>query len=110
MTLYTEFADGRLLREAWTKAEPQSFAFDIALTLVDALPVEEAKHYLREGVGQIERAIDRLDRYAEERLREEGSRQPLTGALFDHQSMHLEAELKWTREVLARFVQGAVRV
>ena len=43
-----------LLREAWGKVEPQSFAFDIAPTFVDAPPAEEAKHYLRERIGQIE--------------------------------------------------------
>ena len=88
----------RLLRETWGEVEPQSFAFDIALTFVDALSIDEVKHYLQERVRQIEGAVQRLDRREEERLQEE--RRPLTGALFDHQRIHLEAELTWTRGVL----------
>jgi hypothetical protein len=38
----------------WSQVEPQSFTFDIALTLVDALPTEKARHHLRERIGQIE--------------------------------------------------------
>ena len=62
------------------KGDSNSFAFDIALSFVDALPVEEAKHYLRERVRQLERVVHRLDRRAEERMREEEEgRRPLTG-------------------------------
>ena len=96
-----------LLREAWAKVEPQPFAFDIALTFVEALPTEEVKHYLRERVMQLENAVRILDRREEEACQEEGGRRPLTGALFDHQRFHLEAELNWTRQVLEMVERGA---
>jgi hypothetical protein len=88
--------------------EPQPFGFDIALAFVDALPVEEAEHYLRERVRQIEGAVRRLDRWAEERMRQEAAegRRALSGALVEHQRVHLEAELNWTRVVLERMERG----
>ena len=92
----------RLLRETWAKVEPQSFTFDIALSFVDALPAEETKHYLRDRVMQLEYAARVLDRREEDACQEEGSRRPLTSALFDHQRVHLEAELNWTLGVLER--------
>ena len=97
----------RLLREVRAKVEPQSFTFDIALTFVEALPTEEVKHYLRERVMQLEDAARVLDRREQERRQEERGRRPLTGALFDHRHVHLEAELTWTREVLEKVERGA---
>ena len=41
---------------------------------------------------------------------EEESRRPVTGALFEHQRIHLEAELNWTRGVLERVERGALGV
>ena len=93
-------------REAWSKVEPQSFTLDIALTFAEALPAEEVKHYLRERVMQLEGAVRALDRREGERCQEEQGRRLLTGALFEHQRVHLEAELAWTREVLERVERG----
>ena len=92
---------------SWPKVEPQSLRFVIALSFVDALPPEEATHYLRERVTQIEGAIRRLDRRAEERMRgEEEGRRSVTGALFEHQRTHLEAEPNCLSGLLDRLEHG----
>ena len=95
------------MHEAWAKVEPQSFTFDIPLTFVEALSAEEVKRYLQERVMQLEDAVRVLDRREEQRCQVERVRRLLTGALFDHQRIHLEAELTWTREVLERVERGA---
>ena len=92
----------------WPEPEVQSSAFASSLTPVDALPGGDAKYYLRERVVKPGGAVRRLDRRAEERFQDEQGRRPLTGALFDHQRVHLEAELAWTRGVLERVQCGAL--
>ena len=77
---------------------------------MDALPAEEVKHYLHERVMQLEEAVRALDRREAELCQEECGRRLLTGTLFAHQRIHLEAELHWTREVPGMVERGAFGV
>jgi DNA-binding PadR family transcriptional regulator len=95
----------RLLREVWSEVERQYFAFDIGLTFMKALDVEEVKRYLRQRLGQLEAILEHLQVHqAEQMAHDEVPR--LAAAVFDHSRAHFEAELVWTRDLLDKVEQG----
>jgi DNA-binding PadR family transcriptional regulator len=95
----------RLLREVWSDVERHYFTFDIGLFFVEALPIQEAKNFLRGRVAQLEAIIQYLDVHQEEQLgREEVPR--LAAAVFDHSRVHFQAELAWTRDLLDKVERG----
>jgi DNA-binding PadR family transcriptional regulator len=97
----------RLLREAWSSVERQTFDFDIALSFMGALPVDEVKGYLRKRVTHLEHVLQYLDAHQSEELADtDHVPTHLATAVFSHHRRHLQAELDWTRELLQNVEQG----
>jgi DNA-binding PadR family transcriptional regulator len=97
----------RLLREAWRDLERHYFTLDIGLAFIETLPIEEVKGYLRERVAQLEAIGQHLEAHQAEVLAEEESPRETAIAIFNHSQVHFEAELAWTRELLAKVERGA---
>jgi DNA-binding PadR family transcriptional regulator len=94
-----------LLREVWGEVERHYYTFDIGLTFMEALPLEEIKGYLRGRLSQLESILQYLDAHEEKQLaREEVPR--LAAAVFAHSRAHFETELSWTQDVLEKIEQG----
>jgi DNA-binding PadR family transcriptional regulator len=96
----------RLLRKMWDGVEPQYYTFDIALTFMEALPIEEVKRHLRKRVTHLEHILQYLEAHQAEELADEHVPDRLASAVFDHHRRHLQAELDWTRELLQNVEQG----
>jgi DNA-binding PadR family transcriptional regulator len=95
-----------LLREVWDSVERQTFDFDIGLSFMSVLPIEEVKGYLQKRVTHLERILQYLDVHQAEELADEHVPNRLVSAVFDHHRLHLRAELDWTRELLQNVEQG----
>ena len=96
----------RLLREVWCAVEPQYFTFDIGLSFMSALPIEEVKGYLQKRVKHLEHIVQHLNDHQAEQLAGERVPPHLTTAVFNHHRVHLNAELDWTRNLLEQVEQG----
>lgn len=97
----------RLLREVWDSVERQNFDFDIGLTFMSALPVDEVKGYLRKRVTHLEHILQYLDTHQAEELADtDHVPRHLASTVFDHHRRHLQTELDWTRELLQNVEQG----
>jgi DNA-binding PadR family transcriptional regulator len=96
----------RLLREVWDSVERQTFAFDIGLSFMSALPIEEVKGYLRKRAKHLEHVIQFLEGHQAEELADEHVPRRLAASVFGHHRVHLQAELGWTRELLQNVEQG----
>ncbi len=96
----------RLLREVWDNVERQTFSFDIGLSLMSALPIEEVKGFLKKRVTQLEHILNFLDSHQAEELEDEHVPRHLASAVFSHHRLHLRAELDWTRELLQNVEKG----
>jgi DNA-binding PadR family transcriptional regulator len=96
----------RLLRAVWTDIERQTFDFDIGLSFIGALPVEEVKAYLQKRVTYLEHVLQYLDTHQAEELADEHVPNRLVSTVFDHHRVHLRAELGWTRELLQNVERG----
>lgn len=99
----TEFL--RLLRTVWSELERHYFSIDIGLAFMDALSSEEIKDYLRQRVAQLEEILKHLDSHQQEVLAEQGVPRSAV-AIFDHSYVHFQAELVWTRGLLAQAERG----
>jgi DNA-binding PadR family transcriptional regulator len=96
----------RLLRVVWDSVERQTFAFDIGLSFMSALPIEEVKGYLRKRAKHLEHVIQFLEGHQAEELADEHVPRRLAASVFGHHRVHLQAELGWTRELLQNVEQG----
>jgi DNA-binding PadR family transcriptional regulator len=96
----------RLLREVWDSVERQTFAFDIGLSVMSALPIDEVKGYLQKRVTHLEHILQYLEAHQAEELADEHVPDHLVSAVFDHHRRHLQAELDWMRELLQDLEQG----
>jgi len=97
----------RLLREAWDNVERQTFDFDIGLSFMSALPVDEVKEYLRKRVMHLEHTLQYLEAHQAEELADTDHVPTyLATAVFSHHRRHFQAELDWTRELLQNVEQG----
>jgi DNA-binding PadR family transcriptional regulator len=97
----------RLLREVWQNLERHYFTLDIGLAFIEALPLEEVKGYLRQRVAQLEDIGQHLETHQTEVMTEEETPRETVIAIFNHSRVHFEAELAWTRELLAKVERGA---
>jgi len=94
-----------LLREVWSQVERHYFTFDLGLTFMKALPIEEVKGWLRQRLGQLEAILHHLQAHQEEQMAcEEVPR--LAAAVFEHSRAHFEAEFSWTQDLLGKVEQG----
>ena len=98
----------RLLRQVWSILERQTYEFDIGLSFMSALPMDEVKGYLRERVAHLEGILQYLDAHQAEEVGDEHVPNRLASAVFDHSRVHFKAELDWTRDLLRDVEQGAV--
>lgn len=90
----------RLLRETLGSADRPRYGIDTAVAFLDALPRAEAASFFRERIVRLEAALRFLRAHeAEERARP--GIPPAAAAIFAHSLFHLEAELAWSRQVLA---------
>jgi DNA-binding PadR family transcriptional regulator len=96
----------RLLREVWDSVERQTFAFDIGLSFMSALPIGEVKGYLRKRVTHLEHVLQYLEAHQAEQLADEHVPDRLASAVFEHHRRHLQAELDWTRDLVQSVEQG----
>ena len=96
----------RLLREVWSNVEQQTFDFDIGLSFMGALPIEEVKEYLRKRITHLEHIVEYLDAHQAEEMADERVPNRLASTVFDHHRVHLGAELDWTRDLLQNVEQG----
>jgi DNA-binding PadR family transcriptional regulator len=97
----------RLLREVWDNVERQTFDFDIGLSFMSALPMDEVKGYLRKRVTHLEHILQYLEAHQAEELADtDHVPTHLATAVFGHHRRHLQAELDWTRELLQNVEQG----
>jgi DNA-binding PadR family transcriptional regulator len=95
-----------LLRQVWREVERQYFAFDIGLSFMSALPIEEVKGYLQERVRRLKHTIHHIEAHRAEQLADVHVPPHLTAAVFEHHLLHFSAELEWTRNLLERVEQG----
>ena len=97
----------RLLREVWDNVQRQTFDFDIGLSFMSALPINEVKGYLWKRVTHLEHILQYLDTHQTEELADtEHVPTHLASIVFDHHRRHLQAELDWTRDLLQNVEQG----
>ena len=97
----------RLLREVWDNVQRQTFDFDIGLSFMSALPIDEVKGYLRKRITHLEHVLQYLDAHQAEELADtDNVPTRLASTVFDHHRRHLQAELDWTRELLSNVEQG----
>jgi DNA-binding PadR family transcriptional regulator len=97
----------RLLREVWDDVERQTFDFDVGLSFMSALPIDEVKGYLGKRITHLEHVLQYLDAHQAEELAD-ADHVPthLASTVFDHHRRHLQAELDWTRKLLLNVEQG----
>ncbi|MBN1428347.1 MAG: PadR family transcriptional regulator [Anaerolineae bacterium] len=95
----------RLLRETWEQFDRQYFALDIGIFFMGALPIQEVKGYLHKRIAMLEEVLQHLDEHQAEQM--ENPEVPrLAKAIFDHSLVHFQAELHWTKELLAKVEHG----
>jgi DNA-binding PadR family transcriptional regulator len=95
----------RLLRGVWSELERQYFTIDIGLAFMDVLPLEEINDYLGQRIALLQEILKHLDTHQQEELAEQGSPRS-AAAIFDHSRVHFQAELTWTRNLLAQVERG----
>jgi hypothetical protein len=86
--------------------ERQYFTFDIGLSFMSALPVEEVKAHLRKRIKHLEHTIRHIEAHRAEQLANVHVPSNMTAAVFDHHLLHFRAELDWTRDLLGKVEQG----
>jgi DNA-binding PadR family transcriptional regulator len=97
----------RLLREMWDTVERQTFDFDIGLSFMSSLPIDEVEGYLRKRATHLEHTLQYLDAHQAEELADtDHVPTHLASTVFDHHRRHLQVELEWTRELLQNVKQG----
>jgi DNA-binding PadR family transcriptional regulator len=97
----------RLLRKTWDTVERQTFDFDIGLSFMSSLPVDEMKGYLQKRVTHLEHILQYLEAHQAEELADtDHVPTHLASTVFDHHRRHLQAELDWTQELLQNVEQG----
>ncbi|MEW5826300.1 MAG: PadR family transcriptional regulator [Candidatus Bipolaricaulota bacterium] len=101
-----EFA--RLLREAWLIVERPSYAVDLALFFIDAMPRREVEESLERRAANLEQTQTWVDQHRAETL-ESHHVPPQARAIFDHTMKHLATERSWTDELLAAVKKGEIR-
>lgn len=93
----------RLLREIWHDTTQRTFDFDIGLFFSRALPQEEIRDGLNRRIVELEAALQHL---ATHQTEQEAGIPPIAHAIFGHTRVHLQAELRWTRDLLEGFERG----
>jgi DNA-binding PadR family transcriptional regulator len=95
----------QLLRSIWRKPERHHHQIDIALYFYYALPSDEIEGHIAQRIEVTRNVLEHVDRHREQILSDK--RVPkMAKALFDHSSLHLEAELRWLSDLQAKLRSG----
>jgi DNA-binding PadR family transcriptional regulator len=95
----------RLLRQVWVEFDRQFFPFDIGLFFMSALPRDEILGHLQNRVAQLEQVARYLNEHQDEQVSNDEV-PALANAILDHTRVHIQAELSWTKDVLAKVEAG----
>ena len=98
----------RLLTAVWENIEPQYFTIDVALFFIRALPLDKVKHYINVRIDKLEKQHAFLAAHKQEQLAHKHIPR-LAEAIFDHSSLHMEAELMWLKALLRKIEAGVYR-
>ncbi len=96
---------GRLLREAWLTVERSTYAVDIALFFMDAMPTDEVCALLERRAAQLAETEAWVAQHRSETVSSHHI-PPQAEAIFEHVSKHLAAEMSWTEETLRAVESG----
>ncbi|MBN1121912.1 MAG: helix-turn-helix transcriptional regulator [Anaerolineae bacterium] len=94
-----------LLRGIWQNVERVFYTIDLGLFFMNALRIDEVKGYVQQRIGHLEAVLAHLETHRAEALPAKPYA-ALADAIFDHSVGQYEAELAWTRELLARIENG----
>jgi DNA-binding PadR family transcriptional regulator len=95
----------RLLREGWQNFEQQYFDLDLCLLFLKDLPTQEVIGYLRRRQGILREILDHLKSHREEQLALLEVPKH-AAAIFDHSTLHVQAELAWVNDLLKKMEGG----
>jgi len=95
----------RLLRESWQAFEPQYFDLDICLLFLNDLPSKEVIGYLRKRQAILKEVLDHLKTHRAEQLKLPDVPHH-AAAIFDHSTLHTQAELAWINDLLKKLEGG----
>lgn len=88
-----------LLRETWQAVERPTYAIDLALFFIHALPSPEVSEYLETRLTHLRAALAHIDEHRRRQL-DNPEVPAVARAIFDHSRAHLEAEAAWTQAIL----------
>jgi DNA-binding PadR family transcriptional regulator len=94
-----------LLRGVWGDLERQYFSLDVGLAFMESLPLDEIKDYLRRRVAKLEGIQAYVNSHQQEVQGDQESPRS-SAAIFEHSRVHFQAELDWTRALLAQVERG----
>lgn len=95
----------RLLRETWEQFDRQYFALDIGIFFMSALPAKDVKGYLQKRIAMLEEVLQHVSEHQVEQMRDPEMPR-LAEAIFGHSLVHFQAELQWTKDLLAKIKSG----
>ena len=89
----------RLLRDLWHDIERETYAIDLGLFFLDALPANEIVSFLQQRAEELDGTLAHLREHRTEQLANPHV-PPRARWIFDHALSHLHAELSWTQRVM----------
>lgn len=95
----------QLLQNQWTQAERKYYDFDIALFFQEYLSSGEIVEMLTHKIRGLEKAIRHLESRRKETLTNPEIPQ-IAAHIFNHNLVHLNAELEWLKSLKKRFPGG----
>jgi DNA-binding PadR family transcriptional regulator len=95
-----------LLRGVLGEVERHYHTIDVGLAFMDALPKEEVEGYLRGRVAQLEAILQHVESHRVEQVARDEVPSS-ADAVFDHNLVHFQAELDWTRDLVDKVASGA---
>jgi DNA-binding PadR family transcriptional regulator len=95
----------RLLRESWQTFGQQYFELDICLLFLNDLPAKEVIGYLRRRQTILKGVLDHLKTHRAEQLKLPQVPK-YAAAIFDHSTLHTQAELSWVNDLLKKLEGG----
>jgi DNA-binding PadR family transcriptional regulator len=95
----------RLLRESWQAFEQQYFDLDVCLLFLSDLPIKEVIGYLRKRQVILKEILEHLKTHRAEQLKQPDVPRH-AAAIFDHSTLHTQAELTWVNDLLKKLEGG----
>lgn len=95
----------RLLRETWFGYERQFYDLDIGLFFLNSMPRSELITALNKRIDGIQEALTHVHTHQKQEMKDPHI-PPIANAIFDHTTIHLEAELMWLKTVFNNLNHG----